>query len=57
MLREQKEENSQERLGELTELLARGYLRLLLSENENRQDNPLKRLDKPKIASMNWKCS
>ena len=34
-----------ERLAAIAKILARGYLRLLLSEHENHQDNLLKRLD------------
>ena len=36
---------------ELTEILARGYLRLLLSEGEKKRSNCLNRLDISTIAS------
>ena len=41
---------SQAPLEELAEILAGGYLRILLSESENNVPNTLKRLDKPEIA-------
>jgi hypothetical protein len=37
-------------LNELAEILVRGYLRILLSEGERKQQNLLKRLDKQEMA-------